>query len=69
MLEKLPRSSALIFNVLSVPVQILQDVHEFHTDTISSTAETTQVTDGQKGENTDTRKFTVIPGHHVLLKI
>jgi hypothetical protein len=61
MLEKLSNSSALIFNVLSVPVQFLQDVHEFHTDTISCTAENTQIADGQKGENTDTRKFTVIP--------
>jgi hypothetical protein len=61
MLEKLSIPSALIFKVLSVPVQFLQDVHEFHTDTISCTAESTQIADGQKGENKDTRKITVIP--------
>ena len=47
--------------MFSVPVQFLQDVHEFHTDTISCTAERTQITDGQKGENKDTRKITVVP--------
>ena len=60
-LGKHANSSALIFNVLSVPVQFLQDVREIHTDTIGCTAESTQIAEGQKGENTDTRKITVIP--------
>ena len=47
--------------MLSVPVQFLPDVHEFHTDTKSCAAERAQIADGQKGENKDTRKITVIP--------
>ena len=69
MLGKLPKSSALIFNVLSVPVQLLQDAHEFHTDTKNCTAEKHANSRWTKRRKTRCKTFTVIPKAPCNIKI
>jgi hypothetical protein len=51
----------MILKVLSVPAQFLQDVRKFNADAVSCTTKTTQLTNGQIGEDKNAGEITVIP--------